>query len=45
MRIRKRIEEPFGWIKTVAGGRQKLQSTGLRHADDDGGPPTEAYRP
>jgi transposase len=22
MRIRKRIEEPFGWIKTVAGGRQ-----------------------
>jgi transposase len=22
MRIRKRIEEPFGWIKTVAGGHQ-----------------------
>jgi len=22
MRIRKRIEEPFGWIKTVAGGRK-----------------------
>jgi len=22
MRIRKRIEEPFGWIKTIAGGRQ-----------------------
>jgi transposase len=22
MRIRKRIEEPFGWIKTVGGGRQ-----------------------
>lgn len=21
-RIRKRIEEPFGWIKTIAGGRQ-----------------------
>ncbi len=21
-RIRKRIEEPFGWIKTVAGGRK-----------------------
>lgn len=33
-------------LKTVAGGRQKLQSTGLRHLqDDDGGPPTEAYRP
>lgn len=33
-------------LKTVAGGRQKLQSTGLRHTDDDdGGPPTEAYRP
>ena len=24
-RIRKRIEEPFGWIKTIAGGR-KLRS-------------------
>ena len=22
MRIRKRIEEPFGWIKTIGGGRQ-----------------------
>jgi hypothetical protein len=22
MRIRKRIEEPFGWIKTIAGGRK-----------------------
>ena len=22
MRIRKRIQEPFGWIKTIAGGRQ-----------------------
>jgi hypothetical protein len=22
MRIRKRIEEPFGWMKTVAGGRK-----------------------
>ena len=22
MRIRKRIEEPFGWVKTVAGGRK-----------------------
>jgi hypothetical protein len=32
-------------LKTVAGGRQKLQSTGLRHDDDDAGPPTEAYRP
>ena len=21
MRVRKRIEEPFGWIKTIAGGR------------------------
>ena len=26
-RIRKRIEEPFGWIKTIAGGR-KLRSIG-----------------
>ena len=26
-RIRKRIEEPFGWIKTIAGGR-KLRYTG-----------------
>ena len=25
MRIRKRIEEPFGWIKTIGGGRK------LRH--------------
>ncbi|MBX3314897.1 MAG: hypothetical protein KF906_11305 [Actinobacteria bacterium] len=34
-------------LKTVEGGRQKLQTTGLRHQDndDDGGPPTEAYRP
>jgi hypothetical protein len=23
LRIRKRIEEPFGWIKTVAGGRKQ----------------------
>ena len=22
LRIRKRIEEPFGWIKTIAGGRK-----------------------
>jgi hypothetical protein len=22
MRIRKRIEQPFGWIKTIAGGRK-----------------------
>ena len=22
MRIRKRVEELFGWIKTIAGGRQ-----------------------
>jgi hypothetical protein len=22
MRIRKRIEEPFGWVKTIAGGHQ-----------------------
>ena len=22
MRIRKRIEEPFGWTKTIGGGRQ-----------------------
>ena len=28
-RIRKRIEEPFGWIKTVAGGR-KLRYIGRR---------------
>jgi len=28
-RIRKRIEEPFGWIKTVAGGR-KLRYIGQR---------------
>ena len=21
-RIRKRIEEPFGWVKTIAGGRK-----------------------
>ena len=27
MRIRKRVEEPFGWIKTVGGGR-KLRYTG-----------------
>jgi transposase len=29
MRIRKRIEEPFGWIKTVGGGR-KLRYIGRR---------------
>jgi hypothetical protein len=29
MRIRKRIEEPFGWIKTIAGGRK------LRHLGRD----------
>jgi transposase len=29
-RIRKRIEEPFGWIKTVAGGR-KLRYRGRQH--------------
>jgi len=28
--IRKRIEEPFGWIKTVGGGR-KLRYKGRRH--------------
>ncbi len=22
MRVRKRIEEPFGWIKTIGGGRK-----------------------
>jgi hypothetical protein len=27
MRIRKRVEEPFGWIKTIGGGRQ-LRYTG-----------------
>ena len=35
-RIRKRIEEPFGWIKTVAGGR-KLRSCGTS-AEDATGP-------
>jgi hypothetical protein len=29
LRIRKRIEEPFGWMKTVAGGR-KLRYVGLQ---------------
>lgn len=29
MRIRKRIEEPFGWLKTVAGGR-KLRYIGKK---------------
>jgi hypothetical protein len=24
LRIRKRIEEPFGWIKTIGGGRKLL---------------------
>ena len=28
-RIRKRIEEPFGWIKTIAGGR-KLRYKGRK---------------
>jgi transposase len=28
-RIRKRIEEPFGWVKTIAGGR-KLRYIGLQ---------------
>lgn len=28
-RIRKRVEEPFGWMKTVAGGR-KLRYIGRR---------------
>jgi hypothetical protein len=28
LRIRKRIEEPFGWMKTIAGGR-KLRCIGL----------------
>ena len=28
-RIRKRIEEPFGWIKTIAGGR-KLRYIGRK---------------
>jgi hypothetical protein len=26
MRIRKRIEEPFGWIKTIGGGRKLATS-------------------
>ena len=30
MRIRKRIEEPFGWIKTIGGGRK------LRYLADRG---------
>ena len=29
LRIRKRIEEPFGWMKTIAGGR-KLRYVGLQ---------------
>ena len=29
LRIRKRIEEPFGWMKTMAGGR-KLRYIGVR---------------
>jgi transposase len=29
LRLRKRIEEPFGWIKTIAGGR-KLRYIGLQ---------------
>lgn len=29
-RIRKRVEEIFGWVKTVAGGR-KLRYTGVEH--------------
>ncbi|MGH3798508.1 MAG: IS5 family transposase, partial [Pseudonocardiaceae bacterium] len=29
LRIRKRIEEPFGWMKTIAGGR-KLRYIGLQ---------------
>lgn len=29
LRIRKRIEEPFGWMKTIAGGR-KLRYIGVR---------------
>jgi hypothetical protein len=29
LRIRKRIEEPFGWMKTFAGGR-KLRYIGLQ---------------
>jgi transposase len=29
LRIRKRVEEPFGWMKTVAGGR-KLRYIGLQ---------------
>jgi len=32
MRIRKRIEEAFGWAKTVAGMR-KLRHRGLPEAD------------
>ena len=32
-RIRKRIEEPFGWMKTVAGGR-KLRYIGTRRNRD-----------
>jgi len=30
-RIRKRIEEPFGWLKTIAGGR-KLRYVGVRRS-------------
>jgi transposase len=32
-RIRKRIEEPFGWMKTIAGGR-KLRYIGRRRNED-----------
>ncbi|MCB0978173.1 MAG: hypothetical protein KDB02_12015 [Acidimicrobiales bacterium] len=33
-------------LKSVSGGRKKLQTTGLRHTDeDDGGPPTEPILP
>jgi transposase len=35
-RIRKRIEEPFGWLKTIAGGRK------LRYI---GGPPEQSLVP
>lgn len=34
-RIRKRIEEPFGWMKTVAGGR-KLRYIGRRQGRPGG---------
>jgi hypothetical protein len=37
MRIRKRIEEPFGWIKTIAGRR----ASSVTEADNATGPGSE----